>query len=333
MATTLLQLSQTISTPLERGVTTILAHSGPNGEPSLIGQLPIMNIDGNSYSWTERQAYPGFGFAAINDAYQSGTSEYAQQSVALKTVGRDILVPRFLDQTSGTQVRATESTAQVEAIRAGLEKQIVKGVKATSPSEFDGLQSRLKGTFSTTNQTGQILDNVSGGAGGALSLQSLSRLIQKTKAQGSTGKILLMSEEMKLRLEAAAHATSIGGYLTFAPSEFGGEIMRYRGIPIVTVNEDENGDLIMPFTETSGDGNDTDCTSIYCIALGGSGFNLVQGRNEQAPGGYGLSVRDLGESQTKPELITRFDWYLNWKSENFRGTRRLRGVQDLAVTV
>jgi hypothetical protein len=99
--------------------------------------------------------------------------------------------------------------------------------------------------------------------------------------------------------------------------------MMYNGLPILTVDLDNTGAAILPFTEAATSGTAT-ATSIYVVSMGEDGLIGLQNG--------GMEVRDLGELQTAPVLRTRVEWYNGLAVFNGRAATRLWSIADAAIT-
>jgi hypothetical protein len=134
---------------------------------------------------------------------------------------------------------------------------------------------------------------------------------------------LVMNKTMRRRLTAASRNTGVGGYITFEQDQFGRRVEMYQGLPIVVLQEDNERNLILPFTEAGAGGGTAQCTSIYCVSFDDMGVTGLQSG--------GIDVRDLGELDSKPAMRTRVEWYAGIAVMNPRSAARLYGVKDGAV--
>ena len=135
-----------------------------------------------------------------------------------------------------------------------------------------------------------------------------------------------MNKTMRRLLSAAARNTSVGGYLTYELDAFGRRVTRYNDLPILIVDKDEDNTDIMAFDELAEltGASKTTCTSIYCVSLAENGVMGLQNSE--------MSVRDLGEQQSKPVYRTRVEWYITLAILRPRAAARLHGIKEAAVT-
>lgn len=282
------------------------------GSSDILANLPFDTINGNALKYNREESLPGVGFRGVNESYTASTGILNPQSEALVIAGGDLDVDRFIVQTMGMEQRSVQEAMKVRSLSLAWTKKFIKGDSLTDPREFDGLQARIVG-----NQ------KIAAGAtanGTALSLAKLDEAIDQTLNPTH----LLMNKAMVRRLTQAARNTSVGGFITYEVGAFGRKIATYNGLPILTVDLDNEGNAILPFTEAATSGTAT-ATSIYVLSLGsGSLFGIQNG---------GIDVRDLGELQAQPLYRTRVEWFNSICLMNGRAATRLWSIADAAVTV
>lgn len=200
---------------------------------------------------------------------------------------------------------------KVKALSLSWTNTFVNGDTATNPKEFDGIKKRLTGT--------QLVSAGSTSGGDVLSLERLDALIDQVDEPTH----VIMNKTMRRRLTAASRNTGVGGYITFEQDQFGRRVEMYQGLPIVVLQEDNERNLILPFTEAGEGGGTAQCTSIYCVSFDDMGLTGIQSG--------GIDVRDLGELDTKPAVRSRVEWYSGIAVLQPRAAARLYGVKDGAV--
>ena len=285
----------------------------------IMGRIPFENEEGSGVHYNRVDELPAVGFRALNEAFDEGTGIINPQSEAFRFYGGDLDVDRSIVQLKGQEGRVAHEQLKIAALRLGWEYQFIKGDSALDPRGFDGLQKRVTGN--------QLISNVD--AGGVLSLAKLDELCSQVERMGGTTH-LVMGRKMRDRLSAASRATGVGGFIQYQQDQFGRKLPFYDGIPILI---DSLSNPILGFTEASPDGSKTTCTSIYAVTFGPRMLTGIQGRNDGAPGGYGISARDLGEIDSKPVFRTRVDWHCSFAIYNGYSVARLYGITDGAVAV
>lgn len=97
----------------------------------------------------------------------------------------------------------------------------------------------------------------------------------------------------------------------------------YDGLPLVTIENDNEDRPILGFNEVGPGGGTATTTSIYIVALGDGKFTGIQNDN--------ISVRDLNELESKPAERTRVEWYSGIAIFHGKSVARLYGISNAAV--
>jgi hypothetical protein len=280
-------------------------------EDDLLRVVPFQNVEGEGVFYDKEEEYPSIQFRGLNEGYETSYGVLNPQSERLKIMGGDCDVDTAIIDMRGPDTVAQQVQMYVRSIRMNFADYFVNGDETTDIRSFDGLKRRIPASSSQANNMN-----------GPLSLFALDEAISAADAMGGS-KVLLMNERMKNRLTQASRNTNVGGYITATLDEFGREVLRYNGLPIVTVKTNAKNQAIMPFGE---DGGST--TSIYCVAFGDLLTTGLQGR---ARGQFGISVRAMGEVQDNPVDRTRIEWYCGMAIYNGRSVSRLYGITDAAA--
>lgn len=290
MALTLVEAQKHARTPQELAVITELA-AGP-----LLQNLPFRNIEGNGLFWKREESLPDVGFRNYNGSLAESYAEVSQQSESLKLFGGDIKVDRAIVDMEGPQAKAYQIQARVRAMRLAWEALFIKGDSNSSPSEFDGLAARIKSGSSQYFANG----------GGALSLAKLDEALDSVDAQGGQ-KYLVMSKSARRALSRQARSNT---QIDIMRNEFGYQQLVYAGVPVLELDRDHKNVAILDATPSSQD--------IYVVSFGNDHLTGIQNG--------GVNVRELGESHSQPQLITRVEWYCGLALINGRAAARLAGV-------
>jgi hypothetical protein len=282
------------------------------GSSGILEVLPFVDINGNALKHNRVGALPGVGFRGVNEAYTASTGIINPIVDALVIAGGDLDVDKFIVDTQGQQQRSVHEQMKVQALALSWTRKFIKGDTANDNREFDGLQTRITGN--------QKIAAGSTANGSALSLAKLDEAIDQTLNPTH----LIMNKAMKRRLTTAARNYTVGGFITYQKDAFGRPLMAYNDLPIITVDLDNEGNAILPFTEAASSGTDT-ATSIYVVSMNPAGVaGLQNGR---------IDVRDMGELQTQPVYRTRVEWYCGMGIFNGRAATRLWSIADAAVVV
>ncbi len=305
MAVTLLDASRMAANdPLKAGIIEQIAMSS-----NLLNALQFENISGSAIEYTREGVLPTVGARAVNEAYSEDAGQSEKRKVALKIVGGDLDVDKFIVQTMGQDVRVTKVQQKIKSLAGYIEKLLIKGDETSNPEEFDGLQAILGSAAGN-----QVIENHASGA--PLSLAKLDEAIDAVENPN----MILLNKALIRRLVTASRNTSVGGNVNYEVNNFGQRITTYNGIPLIAIDKDNTETAILPFTE-----NAASNTSIYIVNASAGVYTGIENQ--------GIQVRDLGELDTKPVYRTRVEWYLNHAVWHKRGAARLMKITDAAVTV
>ncbi len=290
MALTLLEAQKHATTPQELAVVSELA-AGP-----LLSALPFREIEGNGLFWKREESLPDVGFRNYNGTLAESYGEVSQQSESLKLFGGDIKVDRAIIEMEGASAKAYQIQSRVRAMRLAWESQFINGDSNQSPSEFDGLAARI------ATGSSQFFAN----GGGALDLGKLDEAIDACDASGGD-KYLVMSKSARRQLSRLARAN---GQIEISRNEFGYQQLSYGGVRVLELDRDNLNVAILDSNPAAQD--------VYVVSFGNDHLTGIQNG--------GVSVRELGESFTQPQMITRVEWYCGLALVNGRAASRLSGI-------
>ena len=281
------------------------------GSSDILLNLPFMSIQGNALSYNRESSLPGVGFRGVNESYTPSTGVLNPLIEKLVIAGGDLDVDKFITDTMGESQRAVHEAMKVRSLSLAWTQKFIKGDTASDPREFDGLQTRVIGD--------QKIAAGSTANGTPLSLAKLDEAIDQTLNPTH----LIMSKAMRRKFSAAGRATAVSGYVTYDIDAIGRRVTKYNDLPILVVDLDNEGNLILPFTEAATSGTDT-ATSIYVASMGDDSLSGIQNGT--------IDVRDLGELETAPVFRTRVEWYNGIGIFNGRAVTRLYSISDAAIT-
>jgi hypothetical protein len=297
MGLSLVEAKKHASNPQELAIITELS-AGP-----LLSVLPFREIQGNGLFWKREENLGDVGFRNYNANYAEAYAEVSQQSESLRLFGGDIKIDRAILDLEGPESRAYQVQAKTRAMRLAWESLFINGDSNQSPSEFDGLATRLPAADFASNS--QVVRNSTTAA--ALDLGALDEAIDAVDAQGGT-KYLIMSKSARRHLTKQARSSA---QIEIARNEFGYQQMVYAGLPVIELDRDHKNAPILD--GTVGD------QSIYVVTFGGDLLTGIQNG--------GVQVRDLGESTASPQVVIRVEWYCGLAMVNGRSAARLTNVK------
>ena len=279
----------------------------------LLQHMPFQDIPGGALVFNREATLPTAGFRGVNEAYTEGTGKTDKITESLAIAGGDVDVDTMLVNTGSSDMRAVQETMKIKALSLATTRVIIKGDVEATPKEFDGLQVRCTGD--------QVIDGGTSSGGDVLSLSKLDEAIDACEEATH----LLMNEEMKSTLSAAARLYTVGGFITYDQDAFGRRVTFYNDLPILIADKDNNNAEILPFTEDNPGGGTAASTSIYVLSFAENGFVGIQNGV--------MKVRDLSEIDEKPVFRTRIEWYVSIAILRAKAVARLRGIKVGAVAV
>ncbi|MCX4687232.1 phage major capsid protein [Kitasatospora purpeofusca] len=311
MALSLAEAAKLSTTDLQRGVIETFVQESP-----ILDRLPLMTIEGNAYAYNSEATLPGVEFRAVNAAYSESTGTVNTKTESLVILGGDADVDTFIAKTRGNlnDQRAIQEQLKVKASAYKFQDAFFNGDTATDPQGFDGLRKRLVGNqvlSAGTNGLGPI-------AGGHDFFDALDALIAQVPGLSSGNGALYANR--KIIAKIASSARRLGGYEMVQEALTGKRVATYQGIPLLDPGQTAAGVDILPTTETQGTA--TDASSIYAVKFGRSeGDKAVTGLTNG-----GVTVRDLGELDSKPAFRTRIEFFCGVALFGGQAAARLNGV-------
>jgi len=308
---TIIEAAKLSQDPLQKGVIETFAKSSV-----VLERLPFLPVSSNSYKYNREETLPGIAFRGINESYTESTGVINPVTEPLVILGGVSDYDRALVKTQGNlnDLRAVHDAMKAKAAALKFTKTFLKGDSSSEPREFDGLQVRLTGD--------QLIDAGSTSGGDALSLAKLDELIDAV--EGSPD-VLFMNKTMRRLLTAAARTYTVSGFITWDVDAFGRQIARYNDIPIAIIEQDNEGNDILPFTEANPGGGSAASTSIYAVRFGAKEYlsGLQCG---------GVDVIDMGLYSGGTAYRTLIEWIVGVAIFHPKAAARLQGIKNDTVT-
>lgn len=235
-------------------------------ESVVLDRLPLIEIEGNAYSYPEEATLPGVAFRAVNTTYTESTGTYNQKTESLSILGGFSDVDRFIERTQGRtragriSLRESALNAKIKAARIKFQDTFFNGSVATDANAFDGLKVRLTGAqvlAAATNGMGPVaggqdffdaLDAVMAAVpGGADAVYANASVIAKI---ASSARRLGWNLPQIERIENAPEGRVVNR-----------RVYTYNGVPLLDPGNKADGTLILPFSETQG--TSVNASSVY----------------------------------------------------------------------
>ncbi len=256
--------------------------------------IPFDTINSASVNFVREQTLPGIGFRGINEGYTASGGVMKPITEVLTIMGGDLDVDRFLIQTGGAGARARHTMMKIKALALRWTEAFIKGDSSSDPRELDGLQTRI--TLSGAQDFPMS-------SAGALSCLKVDEAIDEVDSPTH----IICNKATRRNLTSYLRTT---GSIEYTTDGFGRKIPTYAGLPLLIVDEDNDGNQILDFSETSS------TSSLYVVSFGTGMLTGIQ----DAP----ISVRDLGEIDGSPVHRTRAEWYAGISAWSGRCAARVR---------
>jgi hypothetical protein len=317
MAVTLAQSASLSLNYLQRGVIETFVELSP-----ILDRLPLHSMEGNAYAYNEEATLPGVAFRAVNGSYTEGTGTVNNKTEILTILGGDAYVDRFIEQTRSNfnDQRAVQTRMLVKSAAMTFQNGFFNGDSSVDANSFDGLKKRLAGGQVLTAGTNGINVVGNGTTDCDIFFDQLDNLINAVRLSGGGDPDAMYANSTIMTKIRGAMRRKLLYENSEGVDQFGKTQVVYNGIPILDAGVTTAGALILPQTETVGTSNVT--SSIYAVKWAqGEGDIGVMGLTNG-----GVSVRDLGELQTKPSYATRIEFYAGMAIFNGKSAARLTGI-------
>lgn len=273
--------------------------------------MPFKTVTG-PYQYQLEGTLGGIAFRGVNSSYTADTSVENPQVEPLFIAGGDADVDMFLLSLDPTR-RGRETAKKLKSQARVITNAVLKGDNTASPTQFDGLQRRIKSTGS------QFFTNNVAAGGGPLSLSMLDATIDQVQEPTH----IIMNRDLRTKFNAAIRNQTLSGNMRLDKDSFGRPQMTYNGLPILVGYEAGPDSKILPFTEVATGGGGAVTSSLYVVSFKEGNVCGIQ----LAP----PRVEDLGELQTTPAKRVRCEWYAGMVVENPYAAARLTSITNAAI--
>lgn len=281
-------------------------------ESPVLPRLPYIEVVGNAFKYLRENAMAGVGWRAANETWDESTQTATEVTVALKILGGDADVDRFLAQTRANpnDIDAEAVVGKAKALAHEWEDCFIYGAVATEPKKYDGLHVLVP--------TAQQVHAGSGATGGAGKLSDLDATIDLVKP----GKpdLLLMSRRTRRGLSAMRR--SQGAPLDSEADMFGRRVEFYDGIPIGVSDFMSDVETIASGAFSAKTGGAT--STIFALKFGDNGLIGLESGS--------ITVEDIGRLETKDANRWRVKWYTSLALLSTVAIARYDGITSAAWT-
>lgn len=273
--------------------------------PATAGRKEFLDI-----AQTPTVAFRGINQGAVET---SGTFNLREEDTFF--IDEYIRVDRAVVDRLGMGHRVQQERLMSIALAQNFSTNLIKSDNTLNPSQPTGIQVRCN----TLNIN--WLHNSAASGGAALSLANMD--ILKWMVNKPTHWIVPRTL-MPYFAAAARNNSLVNQTVAFAKDDFGREIMKYAGLPLLYGYDPDDSPDLLPMTEVAAGGGSAVTGSIYCVSFRDGGLYAI----EQTP----LTVRDEGNLPGLPFFSTHVKWDWGVAKEHPRACARLDSITAAAIT-
>lgn len=277
--------------------------------------LPFDGIDGNALSYNRENVLGDVQQAAVGATITAkAAATFTNVTSSLTTIIGDAEVNGLIQATrssDGNDQTTVQIASKAKAAGRDFQNQLINGTGASA--QFTGLTGLVDASQSIVQDTAGNETN-----GGALSFSKLDELIDLVTDKD--GNVDYIAKNARTIRSYYSLLRGLGGASIMDTVELpsGTVIPAYRGIPIL------RNDYI-PVNQTTGSLT-TGATVFAGTFDDGSRSSGIAGLT--ASNASGISVVDVGESETRDESITRVKWYCGLALFSLKGLAAMTGVNN-----
>ncbi len=280
----------------------------------LLANMKFVSVTNGKKEFIDTAKTPTVGFRKINTVGNYATGSFNLREEDTFYMDEFIQVDRAIVDRLGMQERWKLEENKSIAIAQFASQMIIKGDNTNDGSQPDGFQARCN------NVNKNLFYNSTAAGGAPLSLTNLDKLSWKTN--GATHWIF-PRELMPLMDSAARNNTLVNQTLAFTKDDFGRDILKYKGMPILYGYQPDDTPDLLPLNEVPVGGGAAQTGSIYCVNLSERGIYGI----EQTP----LTVTDEGAIPGTTFLSTKMKWDWGIAREHPNAIARLSSISFGAI--
>lgn len=308
MDLTLMEAAKGSAPVLNKVAARILEQNSP-----ILRWLPFRTINGPAYQYMQEGSLGTVGYRAVGGAYTADSGVINPRVETLCDMGGEVFIDNFELETMGNLIALKPQKYEMKqrALAQFFDQEFFEGSRLVNPAGMDGMRRRIAGN--------QLVNMANGG--GTLTLAKLNQMHDKVVGGKPTGDFMNRTITRKVTdLVAAVTGSTL---ITYEKGRFGTIDTMYAGIPMNVIEMDNDQSTFLDFDEAENDdGSGTANTaSIYSIRFGPTFVHGIS--TKSLP-----SVRDLGESQERPGVIGRIQWFVGMASEHPRSAARLYHIDN-----
>lgn len=305
MDLTLMEAAKGSAPVLNKVAARILTENSP-----ILQFLGFRTINGPAYQYMQEASLGTVGYRAVGGVYQPDSGVINPRVETLCDMGGEVFIDNFELETMGNLIALKPQKYEMKqrALAQFFSQEFFEGSRLVNPAGLDGVRRRIAGN--------QLIDMGTGGA--TLTLAKLNQMHDRVVGGRPTGDFANRTLVRKITdLVAAVTGSTL---ITYEKGMFGSIDTKYAGIPLNVVEMDNDQSTFLDFDEDDGSSN-LDTASIYGIRFGPTYVHGIA--TKSLP-----NVRDLGESQERPGVIGRIQWFVGLASEHPRSMARLYHINN-----
>ncbi|MCC6266342.1 MAG: phage major capsid protein [Dehalococcoidia bacterium] len=308
MALTLPEAAKLSNDVVQAGVIETLVYESP-----VLADMPFIEIVGNGLTYNRENAAPSAAFYDVGDDWDESTPTFTQATAALKILGGDADVDRFLSSTRRNVQDLDAAVLQLKAraLAHTFEETVIYGDDTIDTKSFDGWQVLCA--------AGQRVNMGSGTTPAALTIAKLRETIDLVKP----GKPDALYMSRRTRRGLSTFAQSSGSPISYEPGEFGQRVTYFDGVPIKVCDWVTDTELLASGDYSASTGGAS--TSVFAVKWG---EGLLAGLHN----GPFPQIEDLGQLETKDAKRWRVKAYASQALFSTLALAICDGISSAAVT-
>lgn len=275
----------------------------------ILEYAPVRTIPGAAYKYFREASLGSIGYRAVGGSYIADSGVINPEVETLVILGGEVFADNFEIATMGGTIAVKPAKYQMKSRSMGIffSQEFFEGDKTVTPTGLDGIRRRITAS--------QLINAATGGA--TLTLAMIDELLDAVVGGADA---LFMNKTLRRKTTALVRAQTGSSLISVSADQFGRQQTHYAGVPIRIVEREDDASTIFGFDEDDGSAN-LDTASIYAIKFGNQYCHVIA--NSGLP-----SVKDFGESETRPGHLGRIEWFAGLAIEHQRAVARLYHINN-----
>lgn len=286
-------------------------------ESMLLQYIDFQTIGGSGVETNVLTSYSSANARGLNQGYPKSKAQTTPYQWNKTIIGGLSEVDKLLIARAGMDEVEFDVTEKTTGVKSEFERMFIKGDRSINPAEFDGLQ-KIIGT-----NTKQSIPAGNSAGGDALNLELLDLMFRKTYRPTHW----IMNLTLGSRFDKAARTSTS---VNVTQDEFGNPQTTYKGLPIIALDEDAQGNEILPFSEANPGGGTPASSSIYCVSFLSTGITGIQTEDVSVDIDDNANVTDADGRKFRA-YSTQIEWDVGYRIRQLQSVTRGYGIKDVAI--